>query len=138
MEDFFKKKYDNFNSYEYHFIDKILKDTFGEKQMIRRYSLIGEGIFNLLYIDDCIYEFRFKEAKSLPISDGKKAFRDAKKDEIINKISIILDKNNIDFAITNGKFIFFKDRDYLTQIEIVKKRDEPSNLGKVRIDGEWI
>ena len=45
---------------------------------------------------------------------------------------------NLDFAITGGKFISFKDRNYLVQIEIVKKIKEPSNLGKVRIDGEWI
>ena len=126
MEEFFKKEYDNFDSYEYHFVDKVLKEIFGKRQMIKRYSLAGEGIFNLLYIDNYIYEFRFKEIKSLPVSDGKKAFRDAKKDEVI------------DVAITGGNFISFKDRNYLVQIEIVKKTKEPSNLGKVRIDGEWI
>lgn len=138
MNIFFETKYDNFDSYEYHFVDKVLKNIFGEKQMIKRYSLAGEGIFNLLYIDNYIYEFRFKEIKSLPVSDGKKAFRDTKKDEIIDMISKILDENNINFAVTNGKFISFKDRNYLVQIEIVKKIKEPSNLGKVRIDGEWI
>ena len=138
MNIFFETKYDNFDSYEYHFVDKVLKNIFGEKQMIKRYSLAGEGIFNLLYIDNYIYEFRFKKIKSLPVSDGKKAFRDTKKDEIIDMISKILDENNINFAVTNGKFISFKDRNYLVQIEIVKKTKEPSNLGKVRIDGEWI
>ena len=138
MNIFFETKYDIFDSYEYHFVNKVLKNIFGEKQMIKRYSLAGEGIFNLLYIDNYIYEFRFKEIISLPISDGKKAFRDTKKDEIIDMISKILDENNINFAVTNGKFISFKDRNYLVQIEIVKKIKEPSNLGKVRIDGEWI
>lgn len=138
MEEFFKKEYDNFDSYEYYFMDKVLKNIFDKKQMIRRYSLSGEGIFNLLYIDNYIYEFRFKEIKSLLVSDGKKAFRDAKKDEIINAVAAILSKYNLDFAITGGKFISFKHRNYLVQIEIVKKIKEPSNLGKIRIDGEWI
>jgi len=138
MEDFFKKDFDNFDSYEYHFVDKVLKDIFGKRQMIKRYSLAGEGIFNLLYIDNYIYEFKFKEIKSLPVSDGKKAFRDAKKDEVIDMISQVLSEKNIDFAITQGKFISFKDRKYLVQIEIVKKLKEPANLGKTRIDGEWI
>ena len=138
MENFFKNKYDNFDSYEYHFIDEILKEIFGKKQMIKRYSLAGEGLFNLLYIDNYIYEFKFKKIKSLPVSDGKKAFRDAKKDEIIDAVTATLKRYNLDFSITNGKFISFKDREYLIQIEIVKKIKEPSNLGKVRIDGEWI
>ena len=55
MEEFFKKEYDNFDSYEYHFVDKVLKEIFGKRQMIKRYSLAGEGIFNLLYIDNYIY-----------------------------------------------------------------------------------
>ena len=138
MEEFFKTNYDSFDSYEYHFIDKVLKDIFGKKQMIKRYSLAGEGIFNLLYIDNNIYEFKFKEIKSLPVSDGKKAFRDAKKDEVINAVAATLSKYNLDFVITDGKFISFKDRNYLVQMEIVKKIKEPSNLGKTRIDGEWV
>ena len=138
MEEFFKKEYDNFDSYEYHFVDKVLKEIFGKRQMIKRYSLAGEGIFNLLYIDNYIYEFRFKEIKSLPVSDGKKAFRDAKKDEVINAVTEILNKYNLDFFFICGKFISFKDRNYIIQIEIVKKIKEPSNLGKVKIDGEWI
>lgn len=138
MKDFLKKEYDNFDSYEYHFVNEFLKDIFGERQMIRRYSLGAEGIFNLLYIDNCIYEFRLKEIKTLPISDKKKAFRDAKKDEIIDTITKALTENNFEFAVTNGKFISFKDRTYLIQIEIIKKIKEPSNLGKVKVDGEWI
>ena len=43
--------------------NKVLKDIFGKRQMIKRYSLAGEGIFNLLYIDNYIYEFRFKEIR---------------------------------------------------------------------------
>ena len=35
MEKFFKKEYDNFDSYEYHFVDKILKEIFGKRQMIK-------------------------------------------------------------------------------------------------------
>ena len=135
--DFLNKKFDNFDSYEYHFVDDVLKNIFGETHMIRRYSLGAEGIFNLLYIDNYIYDFKFKEIKSLPTSDGKKAFRDSKKDEILNAIAAFFIDNNIDFSITGGKFISFKGQ-YLTQIEIVKKLKEPANLGKVRINGIWV
>lgn len=138
MNDFFKTEHEYFSSYEYHFIDKVLKNIFGEKNMIKRYSLGGDGIFNLLYIDNYIYEFKFKEIKSIPISDGKKAFRDAKKDEIIKKVTNSLIQNNIEFSVTSGKFVSFKDRNFIVQIEIVKKIKEPENLGKIKIDGEWI
>jgi hypothetical protein len=133
-----KEKYEDFDSYEYHFVDEVLKDIFGKKNMIRRYSLGAEGTFNLLYIDNSIYEFRFKKIKFLPKSDGKKAFRDSKKDEVIEAIANRLNENNIEFSITKGKFVSLKDNSFITQIEIVKKTKEPENLGKVRIDGEWI
>ena len=55
-----------------------------------------------------------------------------------NFVRHVFGKYNLDFAITGGKFISFKDRNYLVQIEIVKKIKEPANLGKVKIDGEWI
>ena len=86
MEDFFKKDFDNFDSYEYHFVDKVLKEIFGKRQMIKRYSLVGEGIFNLLYIDNYIYEFRFKEIKSLPVSDGKKHSEMLKKMKLLMQL----------------------------------------------------
>ena len=68
----------------------------------------------------------------------KKHLEMLKKDEVIDAVAATLSKYNLDFTITGGKFISFKDRKYLVQIEIVKKTKEPSNLGKVRIDGEWI
>ena len=126
MEEFFKKEYDNFDSYEYHFVDKVLKEIFGKRQMIKRYSLAGEGIFNLLYIDNYIYEFRLKEIKSLPVNDGKKAFRDADKDIIVEEITKALKNKNIEYTVNSGKFITFKYNNFIFKIEIVKKAAIPA------------
>ena len=137
MNKFFKEEYDNFDSYEYNFVE-YLKEIFGNRKMIRRYSLGGEGIFNLLYTDKNIYQFKFKKISNLPANDGALAVRDNKKNEIIAEIVKSLKENNITCSVTNGKFLNIKDNNFITQIEIVKKLKEPDNLGKTRIDGEWI
>ena len=133
----FFTKYEYFWEYEYPFGNDFLKNIFKDNYM-RKYSLVGDGIFNLILFNDKIYDISIKKGNSMLLNDGKKAFRDAKKDKVINAVTETLNKYNLDFAVTGGKFISFKDRNYLIQIEIVKKTKEPSNLGKVRIDGEWI
>lgn len=137
MNKFFNEKYDWFDSYEYHFVE-YLKDIFGNRKMIRRYSLGGEGIFNLLYTDNGIYQFKFKQISTLPISDGVLAVRDNKKNEVIDQVAKSLEENGITYSVTGGKFLNVKDSNFITQIELIKKRSEPANLGKTRIDGEWI
>ena len=124
-------------NYEYDFVN-YLKKIFGNKKMIRRYSLGAEGIFNLLYTDDGIYQFKFKKISTLPISDGTLAVRDNKKNEIIEQIVQSLKEKGKTYSVTGGKFLNIKDNDFNFQIEIIKKRSEPINLGKVLIDGEWI
>lgn len=136
-EQFFNKKVDNFEEYEYPFLKIFLKDIFGDK-IKRKYSLIGEGIFILLYIDEKIYEFKFKEAKTLLLNDGRKAFRDETKDRVIAKIANKLDENEIKYTINSGKFISFKLGNYIAKVEIIKKLKEPEGLGKTLINGEWV
>lgn len=135
-DNFFDKKVDYFFEYEYSFVNDFLKSIYGNK-IIRRYSLGGDGIFNLLYLDDSLYELRFKEIKKMLINDGKSAFRDSKKDEIVKTICDNL-KEGTEYTVNSGKFISFKLGNYIAQIEIVKKTKEPDNLGKVRIDGIWV
>lgn len=136
-EEFFNKKIDYFFELEYPFINIFLKNIYGDK-VRRRYSLIGDGIFNLLYIEDKIYEIKFKEVKKMLPSDGKKAFRDTLKDDIIEKISNQLKENDIEFSVNEGKFITFKIQKYIALIEVIKKTKEPEGLGKTLINGEWV
>lgn len=137
-EQFLDKKVEDFSEYEYPFINVFLKEIFGERNAMRRYSLAGEGIFNLIYLEDKIYEVKFKEIKKMLINDNKKALRDATKDFIVEKICKVLQENNIEYATNSGKFISFKLNKYIAQIEIIKKLKEPENLGKTRINGEWV
>jgi len=136
MNEFLNKNAEYFYEYEYPFVDSFLKSIYGNK-IIRRYSLGGDGIFNLLYLDDGkIYEIRFKQATKMLENDGKSAFRDSTKDEIVKNICDNL--KDTEYTINSGKFISLKLGKYIGQIEIVKKTKEPDNLGKVRINGIWI
>ena len=65
---------------------EFLKTIFGKRKMIRRYSLGAEGIFNLLYTDKGVYQFKFKDINKLPASDGAIAQRDNLKNKIVEKI----------------------------------------------------
>ena len=131
------KKYEYFDTYEYDFVE-YLKTIFGNKKMIRRYSLGAEGIFNLLYTDYGIYQLKFKKLSTLPMSDGTLQVKTNNKNKIIEPIVQSLGKNGITYSVTGGKFLNIEDNNFITQIEIIKKRNEPANLGKVKIDGEWV
>lgn len=124
IKEFLNKKVEYFNDYDYDFGVKFLGDIFKENYK-RKYSLIGDGIYNLVYLNDKIYSVSFKKATSLLSNDGKKAFRDSDKDIIIEKISKVLSENNVEYTINSGKFITFKLGKYIAKIEIVKKTSEP-------------
>ena len=112
-----KKEY--FWEYGYQF-GEFLKKIFQDKYK-RKYSLEGNGIFNLLYIDNKIYEIKFTETKSLLVNDNKK-FTDKNKLFIVEEITKNL-KNN--FTINGGKFITFELDGYIAKVEIIKKMAEP-------------
>ena len=117
---------------------EFLKTIFGKRKMIRRYSLGAEGIFNLLYTDKGVYQFKFKDINKLPASDGAIAQRDNLKNKIVETIVEAFKEKNIKCSVTGGKFINIDTNGYMAQIEVIKKISIPSNLGQVRIDGEWI
>ena len=94
-----KKEY--FWEYGYQF-GEFLKKIFQDKYK-RKYSLEGNGIYNLLYIDNKIYEIKFTETKKLLENDNKK-FTDKNKLFIVEEITKNL-KN--DFTVNGGKFITF-------------------------------
>lgn len=124
IKEFLSKKVECFNDYDYDFGVKFLGDIFKENYK-RKYSLVGDGIYNLIYLNNKVYSLSFKKATSLLNNDGKKAFRDNDKDIIVEKISKVLSENNVEYTINSGKFITFKLGKYIAKIEIIKKISEP-------------
>ena len=121
----FFDKYEYFWEYEYPFGEDFLKSIFKDK-FLRKYSLSGNGIFNLILIDNKIYDVSLKAAKTMLKDDGKLAFRDATKDIIINDIVEKLKELNIEYTVNSGKFITFKYNNIIFKIEIVKKAAMPA------------
>lgn len=124
MKKFFEKPF-NFQECDYHFGADFLTSIFGEKKYMRKYSKVGDGIYNLLFIDNKIYELKLKNVNNMLTNDNKKAFRDTTKDYIVDNIINQLKLNNIEATTQDGKFITFKYFDYIIKVEIVKKNSIP-------------
>ena len=124
IKEFLNKQVDYFWEYNYDFGVKFLGEIFKENYK-RKYSLVGDGIFNLVFLNDKIYNVDFKKATAMLPNDGKKAFRDTDKDVIITAIAQALLNNDIEFTINSGKFITFKLGNNIAKIEVVKKTVEP-------------
>lgn len=124
MRKFFNK-YEYAWEYEYPFGEDLLKSIFGDNYK-RKYSLVGDGIYNLVFIEDKIYSVDFKKTTTLLANDGKKAFRDTTKDQVVEAIAQKLDQNNIEYTINSGKFITFKYNGFTFKVEVVKKAAMPA------------
>ena len=120
----FFEKNDCLTEYEWAFDSDFLQNLFQENYK-HKYSLTGNGIYNLVLIDNKIYEIDLKTTTKLLMDDGKKAFRDTTKDAIVEKIVNKLKENNINYTVNSGKFITFKHFDYTFKIEVVKKTSMP-------------
>ncbi len=120
----FFNKNDFFIEYKWAFGNDFLKELFQEQYQCK-YSLIGDGIYYLIIIDNKIYDIDIKECKKLVENDNKKAFRDSTKDIIVEKICNKLKDNNIEYTTNKGKIITFKNNDFLFRVEIVKKAAMP-------------
>lgn len=126
FNDFFEKKVEYFWEYEYPFAEIFLKDIFGDDYK-RKYSLTGDGVFNLVFLNDKIYDISFKETKSMVLNDGKSALRDTTKNAMVKQITDALDKENIEYTVNSGKYITFKIKNkYIAKLEIVKKMKMPT------------
>ena len=110
--------------YEYSFGEDFLKSIF-KNDYKRVYSLAGDGIFNIVTIDNKYYSIDLKGARSLLSNDGKKAFRDETKDIVITSIADKLNKMGLEYTINSGKFITFKILNSIFKIEVVKKAVMP-------------
>ena len=104
---------------EYKF-GEFLKEIFGEEVYKRKYSLEGNGIYNLLYINGKIYDVVYKQCKSNLQNDNHK-FTDDK--EFI--VTTIVDNLKCDSFVSGGKFITFNIGKWIAKVEIVKKHNEP-------------
>ena len=124
MRKFFDK-YNYFWEYEYPFGEDFLKSIFKENYS-RKYSLTGEGIFDLVFKDNKIYDISLKNGNNILPNDGKKAFRDGTKDDIVNFITYALKNNNIEYTTNSGKIICFKYNNFIFKIEVIKKAVMPT------------
>ena len=107
---------------EYKF-GEFLKKIFGADIYRRKYSLVGNGIYNLLYINGKIYDVIYKECKSKLQNDNHKFTDD--KEYIITTIKDNLQCNKDEIVINGGKFITFPVDKWTAKVEIVKKLKEP-------------
>lgn len=124
-EKFFNKKIDYFWELEYPFGEVFLKEIFQDKYK-RKYSMIGDGIFNLVFLEDKIYDISFKKTNNFMLNDGKSALRDKGKDYVVQKIVEALEKENVKYTVNSGKYITFEiQNNYIAKIEIVKKTKMP-------------
>lgn len=107
-----------FWEYDYQF-GKFLKKIF-PKTYQRKYSMTGNGIYNLILVQNKIYEVKFSQTtKKLTNNDLLTA--DALKNKIIENIYSNL-KN--EYTINNGK-ITFDLEGYIAKVEVVKKVKMP-------------
>lgn len=97
------------------FLQKIFGDNFK-----RKYSLQGNGIFNLLYLNGKIYEIKYTQAKKHVEIDNHKFTDD--KEYIVNEIVKGL---KCDSFVNGGKFITFPVDKWIAKVEIIKKLKEP-------------
>ena len=109
---------DYFWEYEYkfgEFLKKIFPNTYK-----RKFSMTGNGIYNLIIIQDKIYEVKFSQTTKL-IEDNSALTKDKIKNKIIENITNNL-KNN--YTVNNGK-ITFKLGKFIAKVEIIKKLKMP-------------
>ena len=121
----FLDEQDNMQVYDYLFGAEFLVSIFGANAYFRKYSMQGDGIYNLLLIEDKIYDLKLKEVKSMVVDDHQKAYRDTTKDYIVEHIVAKLAENGINAATNKGKLITFKSNDKIFSVEITKKTSIP-------------
>lgn len=118
-----KKQY--FWEYEWPF-SEFLRESLPEGSYRHKFSMVGNGIYNLVTLDDKLYDISLKSATKLLPNDGKKAFRDTTKDKLIDLLKDKLSQLGINCTVNNGKFITFELFGFVAKLEIVKKTTEPA------------
>lgn len=114
-----KKKYENFWETEYSFA-MFLNSIFDNYE--RKYSLSGNGIYNLIIVEGDLYEIKYTQCKVRPKNDNLQLDRVKKSivDTIVNNL-----KTN-DITISGRKFITFPVANWIAKVEIIKKLKMPT------------
>lgn len=99
------------------FLKKIFPNTYQ-----RKYSMTGNGIYNLILVNDKIYEIKFSETKSF-LTDNNQLTKDALKNKIIQNI-IDNFKEGTKLTVNNGK-VTFKLGNFIAKVEVIKKLKMP-------------
>lgn len=97
------------------FLQKIFPNTYK-----RKYSMTGNGIYNLILVKDKIYEVKFTKTTNI-LEDNGKMTTDTVKNKIINNITTNLKGTS---SVNNGK-ITFKLGKFVAKVEIIKKLKTP-------------
>ena len=118
-----KKQY--FWEYEWPF-SEFLRESLPEGSYRHKFSMTGNGIYNLVTLDDKLYDITIKSTTKLLPDDGKKAFRDTTKDKLIDLLKDKLSQLGINCTVNSGKFITFELFGFVAKLEIVKKTTEPT------------
>ena len=86
----------------------------------RKFSLTGNGIYNLIELEGELFEIKYTQCKIRPKSDNHSI--DNLKRKIIDTITSNLDTKDI--TISGGKFITFPVSKWIAKVEIIKKKTE--------------
>lgn len=121
---FYEKK-EYFWEYEWPF-GEFLRESLPEGSYRHKFSMVGNGIYNLVTLDDKLYDISLKSTTKLLPNDGKKAFRDTTKDKLIDLLKDKLSQLGINCTVNSGKFITFELFGFVAKLEIVKKTTEPA------------
>ena len=111
--------------YEWPF-GEFLRESLPTGSYRRKFSMTGNGIYNLVILDSKLYEVTLKSATKLLPNDGKKAFRDTTKDKLIDLLKDKLSQLGVNYTVNSGKFITFELFGFIAKLEIVKKTTEPA------------
>lgn len=109
-----------FWEYEYPFAKYLMKIF--PKTYKRKYGIQDTGIYNLVLVNDKIYDVKFTEARTM-IENNDKLTTDALKNKIIQNI-IDNFKEGTKYTVNNGK-ITFKVGKYIAKVEVIKKMRMP-------------
>lgn len=115
------KEIEYFWETEYKFAE-FLKSIFEEGTFERKYSLDGGGIYNLLYLNNKVYEIKYTSTKKM-LDNNLGTFRDDK-EYIIN--TIVKNLKTDKYSINSGKFITFHIGKFIAKVEVVKKLKIPT------------
>lgn len=117
---FLNKKVDYFWEYDYSFGEVFLKSLFGERYQ-RKYSLVGNGIYNLVTGEDGkLYEISLSETKKLIPNDNLLS-----RNSYQCKMADLISQSLPNSTISKKKYITFPLGKFFGKIEITKKLAEP-------------